>query len=216
MQYKYCPNNPERFATNLRREQGTANLKWDNARGQDVLIVQTPFEKNAISLMEKLCADLGRTTIHPDKYTEVQPGVWVRFVTAADKARMGGCPINTEASTYTVFSCSTEGDICSIYAPQDQAMITAFCNIPMELHIAVMEQTKTEGLFRKRTVPTGYYVLSFPKSFAGGYNDGDLVYKVSNLMIPITKAMFKQGDVFVKTEHKPEIISKNKGLKLTK
>ena len=51
MQYQYCPNDPQRYATNLRREQGTRNLLWDNARGQDVLLVQTPFEMDAVDLM---------------------------------------------------------------------------------------------------------------------------------------------------------------------
>lgn len=55
MQYQYCPNDPQRYATNLRREQGTRNLLWDNARGQDVLLVQTPFEMDAVDLMEELC-----------------------------------------------------------------------------------------------------------------------------------------------------------------
>ena len=215
MQYQYCPNDPERFATNLRREHGTRNLKWDNARGQDVLLVQTPFGSSAVELMEDLCKRMEKAALPPDKYTELLPGVWVRFVTAADKARMGGCPINAEACTYTVFSCYTDGEICSIFAPQNQAMISAFCNIPMEIHVTVTQQTRVEGLFKKRTVFTGYYTMSFPKGFDSGYKDGDLIYRIKDFSVPITKMMLEQGTVYIKTDIKPEVVSKNKGLKLT-
>ena len=215
MQYQYCPNDPERFATNLRREHGTRNLKWDNARGQDVLLVQTPFGSSAVEIIEDLCQRMAKTTLPPDKYTELMPGVWVRFVTAAYKARMGGCPIHMEACTYTVFSCYTEADICSIFAPQNQAMISAYCNIPMEIHVTVAQQTRVEGLFRKRTVSTGYYTMAFPKGFDSGYKDGDLVYRIKDFSVPITKMMLEQGTVYIKTDIKPEVVSKNKGLKLT-
>ena len=108
MQYQYCPNDPQRYATNLRREQGTRNLLWDNARGQDVLLVQTPFEMDAVDLMEELCRRMEKVPIHPNRYTEIQPNIWLRFVTAADKAKMGGCPLHAEACSYTVFSCCVE------------------------------------------------------------------------------------------------------------
>lgn len=214
MRYQYCSNDPERYATNLRKDQGTCNLKWDNARGQDVLIVQTPFECSAEHLIEELCVIMEQIVIPPNRYIEVKPGVWVRFVTAADKARMGGCPINNEASTYSIFSCYMQSDVCSIYAPQNQAMISAYCNIPMSIHVDVSEQTRTEGLFKKKVVPTGYYALTFPSGFSNGYHNGDLAYKVGNFKIPVTKKMLEQGTVYIKTGSKPEIISMNKGLVL--
>ena len=215
MQYQYCPNDPQRYATNLRREQGTRNLLWDNARGQDVLLVQTPFEMDAVDLMEELCRRMEKVSIHPNRYTEIQPNIWLRFVTAADKAKMGGCPLHAEACSYTVFSCCVENKVCSIFAPQNQAMISASCNIPMEVHICVEAQTRMEGLFKKRTVPTGYYTISFPNGFHTEYVDGDLMYRVRDLVVPITREMVEQGIVYIKTEAKPEVVSKNKGLKLT-
>lgn len=215
MRYQYCPNDPVRYATNLRREQGTRILKWDNARGQGVLLVQTPFECSAEDIMEELCEIMGRTVLQTDKYTEVKPGIWVRFVTAANKARMNGCPINTEASTYSVFSYSTEAGVCSIYAPQrNQAMISAYCSIPMQIHVDVREETKTEGLFIKKVVRTGYYTLTFPQDLAGGYRDGDLVLRVGSLEIPVTRQMLEQGQAYVKTNLRPDIVSRNKGLEL--
>lgn len=215
MRYQYCPNNPERYATNLHREQGTKNLQWDNARGQDVLLIQTPFGCIGESVVEELCVLMEQTVTPANQYTEIKPSIWVRFVTAADKARMNGCPIHTEASTYSVFSCYTEGETCTIYAPQqNQAMISPYCSIPMEIHVEVREQTRTTGVFKKKTMQTGYYVLTFPKDLASGYHDGDLVCRVGGLEIPVTRQMLEQGQVYVKTELRPEIVSMNRGLEL--
>lgn len=216
MRYQYCPNDPERYTTNLLRERGTRNLRWESARGQDALLVQTPFEQRAEPMMEELCRLMERAVLPPDKYTELRPGVWVRFVTAADKARMNGCPINTEASTYTIFSCLTQGDLCSIYAPQgNQAMISSYCSIPMQIRVEMWEETRTEGpFFHRRTVPTGFYVISFPQEFAAGYHNGDLSCRVGDLEIPVTKQMLEQGLVYVKTDRRPELHSVNRGLEL--
>lgn len=117
-------------------------------------------------MMEELCRLMEQSVLQPDRYTEVKPGVWVRFVTAADKARMNGCPINTEASTYSIFSCFTQGDVCSIYAQQEnQAMISAYCSIPMQIHVDMWEQERTEGLlFKKRVVKPAITSSPFPKS----------------------------------------------------
>ncbi len=94
-------------------------------------------------------------------------------------------------------------------------MISASCNIPMGVHICVEAQTRMEGLFKKRAVPTGYYTISFPNGFHTEYVDGDLTYRVRDLVVPITREMVEQGIVYIKTEAKPEVVSKNKGLKLT-
>lgn len=214
MRYHYMPSDPGHFATNLRREQGTRNLKWDNARGQDVLIVQTPFGRRAEGLMEELCEEMSVVPVQPDGFTELRPGVWFRFVGAADKVRLGGCPINTEASTYTVFGCTVDGNDCRIYAPQDQAMISAYCDIPMEIHVEVTELKRSEGLFRKRLVPTGYFAVSFPSGSSAAYRDGDMAYKAEGLLIPITGRMLDAETVFVKSGRKPEIVSLSSGLQI--
>lgn len=215
MRYEYCPNDPIHFATNLRREQGTRSLTWDNARGQDVLIVQTPFDVSGEDEIRDLCRLMEKAQLQKDKYTEVKPRVWVRFVTAADKARLGGCPINTEASTYTVFACRTEGGLCSIYAPQrNQVMISASCSIPMQVHVGVQEEKRSEGLFRKKVVPTGYYILDFPQELANGYRDGDVYFSAGGMDIPVTRQMLAQGRAYVRTPSRPEIRSRNGGLAL--
>ena len=212
MTYNYSPNNPSRFATNLRRDKTTKNLMWDNANGQDVLIVQTPFGSSAIDYIEEICHLLPSVTLIPDKYTEVLTGVWIKFVTAADKARNRGCCLNGEASTYTVFSCFTDNDVCEIYQPQNQAMISAFCDIPFDLHVAIKSITRTEGFFRKREIETGFFGISFPLSFCNGYIDGDLSYKINDFEIPVTRQMLEQGTVYVYSEIRPVMISHNKGL----
>ncbi|MCI9120439.1 MAG: hypothetical protein HFG00_02770 [Oscillibacter sp.] len=217
MQYQYCPHNPARYATNLLRERGSSRLYWENADGQDVLLVQTPFGVPAAERMEALCQAMGKTLIQPGRYTEVLPGVWVRFVSAMDKVQMNGCPINTEASTYTVFSCLTEGEVCSIFAPQPcQAMISADCSIPMRIRVEVTEQfrRRRQGLFGHVMEPTGFYTLSFPRELAGTYQEGGLFYRAGGLEIPVTRQMLEQGVVYVKTDIRPELVSRNKGLEL--
>jgi len=214
MRYHYCPNDAEYFATNLRREQGTRNLKWDNARGRDVLIVQTPFECQTEQLMEELCMEMQYVQAQPNEFTEIRPGVWFRFVSSSDKVRMGGCPINTEASTYTVFGCRWEGDECFIYAPKNQAMISAFCNIPMDIHVETIELKSREGLLKKRLVSTGYYAMTFPSGCAGSYRDGDMAYRVGDMLIPITKEMLARETVYIKTATRPEVVSLNSGLQI--
>lgn len=215
MRYQYCPSDPARFATNLRREQGKPNLKWDSARGQDTLLVQTPFGAAAEGEMEELCRLMEGPALPADRYIEVKPRVWVRLITAAEKVRLGGCPIHTEASTYTVFACHTQGEVCAVYAPQpDQVMISAACNVPMQAHVEVREEVRGEGLFKKRLAPTGYYILDFPRDLAGGYRDGDLVCRVGALEVPVTGQMLALGRAYVKSDARPELLSRNRGLEL--
>ena len=214
MIYQYQPNDPQRYATNLRREQGKQTLTWDHARGQDVILIQTPFRVNAAEKMEEICQAMTEKGVNGQRYTEVLPGIWARYVSATDKAKQGGCPLNAEASTYAVFACEMDGGTCNVYAPQEKGMIRFSCDIPMELHVDVIHQVRREGLFKKREVPTGYYTLVFPEGFVHSLRDGDLAYKVDGFKIPVTRKMVEQGTVFVKSEIRPEMVSCNKGVKL--
>lgn len=213
MRYEYVPNDPQRFATNLRRDSAGGNLTWDNARGQEVLIIQTPFGQSAMDKMPQICEALPSAPPH-GRYAEVLPGVWARFVSAVEKARNNGCPLNGEASTYAVFACDTQQDVCHIFQPQEQTMITPCCDVPLELRVDVAKSTRQEGVLRKRVVETGFYRLTFPENCGKGYVDGDLRYQVGNLVIPVTRQMLEQGEVYVKTEVKPRLFSVNKGLRL--
>lgn len=214
MRCEYCPNNPERFATNLRRDLKTKNLMWDNAQGQDVIMIQTPFGENAVSRIVEICEVLEKMTVLPSKYTEIINGIWVKFVTAVDKARNNGCALNGEASTYTVLSYVIEDNVLKIYEPKDSVMISSFCDIPLELHVNVEKITRMEGFFKKKEVETGFYSMQFPTEFRNGYLDGSLLYKISDFEIPVTRGIVEQGIVYIKSDISPVLISKNKGIKL--
>lgn len=211
MDYKYLPYNPKRYATNLRRKDN--RLMWDSAGGQEVLIVQTPFKKKATDYIESICKRLSGISLLPDKYIEVLPGVWIKFVTAAEKARNNGCLLNGEASTYTVFSCHRENNVCEIYTPQDNPMISPFCDIPLDISISITKAIKVERKFLKRhEVDTGFWKISFPKAFANSYMDNDLSYRVDNFEIPVNKKMIDHGDIYIYSTSIPEVISYNHGL----
>lgn len=214
MHYEYCPNNPERYATGLRRDFHTKNLMWDSARGQDAVIVQTPFGTSAVEQMKEICQRLEEIAVIPDQYTELFGGVWIRFVTAAEKARNSGCPLNGEASTYTVFSCHVNKEVTQIYEPMNQAMISASCDIPLEVHIELKKEVRIEGIIRKKEVETGFYCMIFPAGMGNGYVNGTLKYQIGAFEIPITKEMLEQRTVYVKTQIQPIMFSDNEGMRL--
>lgn len=207
-------NDPDRFATNLRRDNLTHNLIWDNAKGQAVLIVQTPFGQSAVSMLDEICKSLEAIDELSDKYFEVLNGVWVRYVTAADKARNNGCPVNGEASTYTVFSCCKIQSELSVYKPQDQKMISSFFDIPLKIHVDISKDVVYQGFFKKRAVETGFYCVRFPADLSNGYIDGSLSYIIDDFEVPVTKEMISQGTIFVKSKSRPEMKAKIKGLQI--
>ena len=217
MRYEYLPNDPQHFATNLRQDFQSKNLIWDNARGKDVLIVQTTFGVSAVEKMEELCSVLENTLVNKEKFTEIATGVWLRIVTASEKAKQNGCPLNGEASTYTVFGVMEDSDnnICKIFAPQNQAMITACCDVPLDIHVEISQQTREEGfLFAKKTVTTGFYSISFIDQIGAGYVDGDLCCEINKFQVPLTRKMLENRVVYVKSTVKPQIVSLNKGMQL--
>jgi hypothetical protein len=165
-------------------------------------------------MLPQICEAMSQKVINGQRYTEVMPGVWARYVSATDKARLGGCPLNAEASTYSVFACQVDEDVCGVYAPQEKGMIRFSCDIPLEVHVDVIQQIRREGFFKKKEVPTGYYTISFPEGFVHSLQDGDLAYKVDQFKVPVTKKMVEQGTVYVKSEIRPEMVSCNKGIKL--
>ncbi len=216
MEYEYVPYDQSHFATNMRYDVRSNNVIWDAPSGQDALIVQTPFGKSAEAQMEDICKRLANMPVLPMQYTELSGcgGIRVRAVSAADKARNRGCPLNGGASTYTVFSYAISGNVCSIYQPLNQGAISAHCDIPLYIQVEIKKDIRTEGLFQKKTVETGFFILSFPPDISNGYTDGDLQYCVGDLAIPVTRQMLEQGKIYVKSARKPVIISQNSGLRL--
>ncbi len=214
MRYIYLPTNPEHYATGLRRDAERGTLRWDNANGQDTLLIQTPFGKKASDYMESLCREMPEFQIREDQYVEVLDRVWVRYISAATKAKSNGCPLNGEACTYTVFACDTYGDECRIYAPQQAAMISPSCDIPIQVKARVSELKRTEGLFRKREVPTGLFRIQL-ETDADPERIGDgMQYSTGGLSIPITARMCEQGTFYIKSNEKPTVQSLNPGIRL--
>lgn len=215
MRCKCLSNDPEKFATNLRRTVQTKNLTWDNANGQDVIIVQTPFGESAVSILDDICKALNGIEVPSDSFAKILDGVWVRYVSAADKVKNNGCPLNGEASSYTVFSCCREKDVLKVYRPQEQAMSKPTVDIPLEINAKVTRDAVKKGFgpFQK-SVETGFYCISFPRELEDKYMEGSLSYRINGFEIPVTKKMFSQGMVYVESSVQPELVPKNRGLKI--
>jgi hypothetical protein len=211
MRYEYCPSDLTRYATNLRKVD-TGQLQWDSAPGQDVLIIQTPYGEDPTEKIDDILKTFDTAEPKHDKFTEVMNGVWVRCVTAVEKAKQGGCPLNGEASTYTVFSYIQEEDVCKILAPCNQSLASASCNLSVEINIYIRQVTRRGGFLIKRETPTGFYCVTFPVWFGNGYVDGDLCYQFDNIEIPITREMLERNKIYIKTDNMMEWKSYNKGL----
>lgn len=218
MEYQYVPYDQNRYATNMRYDTRSNNVIWDAPSGHDALIVQTPYGKSAEAQMEGICKSLAHMTGFPIQYMEVPgcSGTWIRAVSAAERARDRGCPLNGGASTYTVFSYVIRDGVCSIFQPLNQGAISAHCDIPLYIQVDITKDISTTGLFKKRTVDTGFFILSFPPDIGNSYTDGDLQYRVGDLVIPVTRQMLEQGRIYIKSELRPDIISQNSGLRLQK
>lgn len=222
MLYTYAPGRPDRFATNLLSDRQRNRLTWDSSGGQEVLILQTPFGYNGGSSAGELCGEDGSIiecvcrrlcsmTPEAQAYTEVFPGVWVRFVTPAERARHG-CPMHGEACVYSVYACDRDGDRCVVYAPGQQAMISPFCSVPMEIHIEAEADAETRRvLFSKIERPTGFYKVRFPDSLLDGFAERTLWMRVNGVELPVTRRMVETGTVYVKTDSRPTFRSDNKG-----
>lgn len=211
MKCNFVPFDPSRYTANLRRDNESRNLIWDCAAGVEALVVQTPFGISAETVGKELCTALSRINLPGQQYYEVLPDVWVRYVTAGDKIRNKGCPLLSEAHTYTVMTCFDEGGQRFVCRPASNATF----DIPLDFPVMVRQCTSPRGLLRRQE-PNGFFSITFPQPLTEGFPDGNLVYVVDNFEVPITGAMIMQSTVFVKTEVKPEIVSKNPGLRLIK
>lgn len=216
MKFEYYTGNSEVFATNLHQDKNSKKLIWDNKNGIDALIVQTSYgEKVPVEeLCQALEKDIAKIEIMQDKYVRILPEIWCRYVPSIEKAKNNGCPIHGEPATYTVFACiiDEDADTGKIYLSKSDGMIKPFCDIQIQFHIDVVKEMEVKGILKKRNVDTGFYSLNFKDAFCEGYMDGDVVCRIAEFEVPVTKEMFVQGKVYVKTDEKPEMKSKNKGL----
>lgn len=213
MKYKFCDYDITKYATDLRKDSNSSNLMWDNAKGQSVMIIQTSFGENPLDQIDEICDRLEKMTIKENEFNEVFTCVWIRFVTAADKSRFSGCPLNGGASTYTVLSYDMLENVCNIYAPQDPNITSYQCNIPLEVTIKI-EEIKSKPFFFSKEQPTGFYEITFPHNMLLAYKEGDLILENGSLQIPINYKMINRRTIYVKADKHPKIISRNKGLKV--
>ena len=117
MKYLYGERNPKYYATDLHIDAEHGTLQWVCGRGQEVLLVRTPFGMEPDSQMPELCRDLERTPPERGKFTKIRGQMAVRFVAPVEKVRQHGCAPDGNGCTYTVFSCAKEGDTCRIFPP---------------------------------------------------------------------------------------------------
>ena len=87
MKVEYCPYDPEHFAIGLHLADLGKRLDWASAPGQDVIMVRTPFGQLPDERMDELCEALASAVLMPNQCLEVCPEMFVRLMTAADKAR---------------------------------------------------------------------------------------------------------------------------------
>lgn len=215
MKFTICPYDPKYFASNLRKDQKNGvNLIWDNTQGQDVIIIQTPYGFKASDKLNEICTALNKLTTPLRGYTEIAQGVWVCYVSAAEKARNNGCHINAAPASYAVFSCERDGDTYKIYEPNKQAMIKQHCDVPLEVTASICRETRLEGFLRKHEVPTEFYIIEFPANLEEKYIDGSLCISVNGFEMPVTKEMLEQQVVYVRSADKPELVAKKKGIKV--
>ncbi len=214
MTYVYAGPDPSCRAYSPRLSEKRDALLWECSRGADTLVLETPFGGSATTLFPALCAELESVDIRKEKFAEIRPGVWARYVSAGAKARMnGGCPLHREACTYTVLACETDGDVCTVHAPAENRMSLPSLDVPLQIHVEVYPVTKHVFL-KPQPVFTGFFGIELPGPNAGVPGDGTLAYTVGGIRVPVTDEMLAQGTVYVKSDTEPRVISANPGLKL--
>ena len=72
------------------------------------------------------------------------------------------------------------------------------------------------GMFKRKTEEETalFYKIEFDKDYSNQCSDNDLSYRVGNFEIPFTKKLLKNKIFYIKTDQKPVIVNKNRGLKL--
>ena len=214
MKYEYGGSSPKYYATDLHMDAEHGTLQWICGRGQEVLLVRTPFGAHAEDYMEDVCREMERTPPQPGKFTKVIGQIAVRFVTIAEKVRQNGCPPDGNGCTYTVFPCATEGDTRRIFSPARHVVTSPRYDIPMTVRVTVSPLTEYRGMIRKVETLTGYYRIFFPTDWDQTYPDGALEYRCGGFCVPITRRMFEAGEIFVKSDEEPVVVSRRAGLEL--
>ncbi len=216
MKYICNPYNQQFFATALRKNTNTEGLTWENANGQDVIIIQSAFGVGATEKLPEICEALSKNNIPLTDYVEIMSGYWALYVSSADKARNNGCRLHGEACTYTVFGCQTVGDVCNVFAPQENAVYHESFNVPLEIHATIKKEEikRWWWIFTRTLWDTGFYSITFSGGLAASYLDESLVYRINGFEFPVTREMLLQGTVYIKSAIRPELLPKNNGISI--
>lgn len=218
MKYLYVPYSNQHWAMDLRKNKDN-RLEWQQENRQDVLIIQTPFGETAMDHMDQICRGLEKRGRLGNAYTEVAVNIWVRKVTAQERAIEAGCALHDEACTYTVLAYTEDGDEGRIYAPQLKAAGRPCCDIPLEMKVFLTRDTVVESSgflgLRKKEKETGFWIMEFPAEVAGKYVNGSLQYTLDDFSIPITREMVEQGTVYIRSGNRmPRLEANSKGIRL--
>ena len=223
MRFEYAPYDGVFYATNLHRDSQTRKLVWEHPAGMETLVVQTPFGRPAMSLLKPndsgfsaLISACNYNEPTVGRYAEIMPGVFARIVPATE---LGGCPLNSEACTYTVFALQRLGNTYKVFESRTEGMMRAWQNIPIEIDVQVQKVTREQGLFRKQIIDTGFRRMVFSRSVGADYTAGDLYYRVDDTEIPLTKDAIEfavtHGGIYIKTIKRVEVLSRNSGIRVS-
>ena len=215
----------ECYANALAFDEKTGKLSWQCSPGRAVFLVQTPYDVNAETLMEKLCAQLNRNWrggLPRNRFVPILEGVSIRYVSAEACARDHGCALNGRGSAYTVFPCEMleEENRFEIYEiSRGGGMISPRRLVPLRVQVKVGPYLRKRWAFGQAE-ETGYYSISllFPDKQDNGennYRDGDLEYHIRGISIPITRQMADMGTFYIHADSAPEVVAWSPGIRLS-
>ena len=213
MTYQYCEYDEKRFATALRQDSVNGHLKWDSAAGQSVMVFRSPYGEDLLSQMEALCAAMTGKPLPEGYFQPVTPEIQVRYLTAVDKARSQGCPLQGEGYRYTVISCLADGECCRLFAPQQNVMNRPFCDVPVTIQASVEPVMAGGGLFGglfrcllgRGQEFSGFYHISFKMDHPDDYPNGGISVCCGEMTFPVTKEMVREGFCLPASE-KPRLL----------
>ena len=227
MRYEYQNYDPQYYAQHYSHQlyfnDFKGILQWNGAPQQDALLLQMPVGRDAIAYMRALCArDEELPFPQATEYLRLEKSVSLRYVSAMERSREDGCPINGRGCTYTVFSCQLTEDrqTCRVFAPQEQAnnsMNPVSCTVKREIPVLVRRMEEERGILQRFLHPNEakkiFYHIRFLER-EEPYADGDLIYQVENLIYPVMQEMYQSGQFFVRTRERPLVQAKNEGMKV--
>lgn len=213
MEYQYSSYDINYYATMIRQDPANKHLVWDSTRGCNVLVIQGPYGVKPYDVMFEICKHLKE---HPNlsyNYEEIIPDFYACIITPAYKIRNKGCSLLKEGSSYSIFCLAEKQGKTIVYAPQNEKNST--CYVPMLITVTIEQvYISKRVLFKKELRPSEFYKVIFQMEHMELYQEGSMICKVHNMEYPVTQAMLKQREIYIKTEQRPIIQSNHSGIKI--